>query len=262
MQCKEIIEVLEKVAPSCYALEWDNVGLLVGRKDKEVERILIALDATKDVIDKCIDEHIDLLITHHPLIFRGVKQVSDSDFIQRRILDLARNDTAYYAMHTNFDVSKMGELVADLLGIKDRRVLDITYSDVFTSRIEGCGRHGKLGSIYSLKEYAHQVKEQLYIDNVIVYGQLDSLIESVAVLPGSGADCIGKALDLGVDLYITGDIKYHDAIDAMEQGLSIIDVGHYGGEKIFIPYMASYLKMELSKVDIMTYKKEPLICIL
>ena len=104
MECQKIMACLERLSPRQYACDWDNVGLLVGRKDKEVNKIMIALDATHDVITKAVAEQVDMLITHHPMIFSSVKQINDDNFITEKVLMLAEHGICYYAMHTNFDI--------------------------------------------------------------------------------------------------------------------------------------------------------------
>mgnify|MGYP000977932342 CR=1 FL=1 len=113
MLCRDVMNVIEKEYPLNYALSWDNVGLLVGRDDKEVKKIYIALDATDEVIDEAVKNGADMLITHHPMIFKAMKKINDEDFIGRRVLKLIRDDISYYAMHTNYDVMGMAELAAE-----------------------------------------------------------------------------------------------------------------------------------------------------
>ena len=128
MLCKEIMRVIEATYPKDAALDFDNVGLLVGRSEKEVNRIYLALDATDSVIESAEKAGADMLITHHPLIFTPLKKVTDEDFVSRRVLKLISNDIAYYAMHTNYDVLGMAELSEKILGIRNTRVLDVTMS--------------------------------------------------------------------------------------------------------------------------------------
>ena len=123
MLCKEIIQVIEASYPREAALGFDNVGLLAGRAEKEVNRIYLALDATDAVIDRAIEAGADLLVTHHPLIFTPMKKVTDEDFIGRRILKIIQNDLCYYAMHTNYDVLGMAALSEQVLGIQNTEVL-------------------------------------------------------------------------------------------------------------------------------------------
>ena len=103
MKCSEVIEILGKLAPESCACDWDNPGLLAGRSDKEVKKIYIALDATDQVVDAAIKAGADMLLTHHPLIFKAIKKVNDQNFITRRLVKLIQADISYYAMHTNFE---------------------------------------------------------------------------------------------------------------------------------------------------------------
>ncbi len=143
MQCKEIMQVIEATYPRTAALDFDNVGLLAGRADKEVNRVYLALDATDRVIERAIEAGADMLITHHPLLFSAVKKVTDEDFITRRIVKLIQNDISYYAMHTNYDVLGMAELAGKVLDIAHTDVLDVTQTDEVGEE-KGIGRIGEL----------------------------------------------------------------------------------------------------------------------
>ncbi len=260
MKCYEIIEMLETLSPAEYAEEWDNIGLLAGRRDKDVESVYIALDATDEVIDEAVSLGADMLITHHPLIFKKLSRVNTDDFIGKRVYKLIRNDISYYAMHTNFDVMGMADAAADELSLKDREVLNVTFEDDISK--EGCGRVGKLRKCMSIAELAELVKQKFNVPNVRVFGDLGDIAEIAAVIPGSGGSFIDDALSAGADVIITGDIDHHEGIDAVARGLTVIDAGHYGIEKLFIPYMEEFLKRELPGIRI--YKaaiKEPFVVI-
>lgn len=252
MKCSEIIEKLETLSPKTYAEDWDNIGLLAGRQDKEVETVYIALDATNEVIEDAVRVGADMLLTHHPLIFKKLSRVNTDDFIGRRIYALIRNDISYYAMHTNFDVMGMADAAADELGLKDREVLNVTFEDEISK--EGCGRVGRLQNRMSLEELAGLVKKNFHVPNVRVFGDLGDIVEKAAVMPGSGGSYIRDAICAGADVMITGDIDHHEGIDAVAQGITVIDAGHYGIEKLFIPYMEEFLKRELPMLRI--YKAE------
>ena len=239
MECKKVIEILEKQSPKSYACDWDNVGLLVGREDK---------DATDEAIEEAIANGADMLLTHHPMIFKGMKRVTQEDFIGRRIIRLIQNDMVYYAMHTNFDVMGMADLAADYLGISDTRVLEIT--SVSETGEEGIGRYGSLKKEMTVRECCEEVKQAFSLENVKVFGDLERKVKTAAISPGSGRSVISNALQAGVDVLITGDIDHHEGIDAVAQKLTVIDAGHYGVEHIFIPYMEQYLKREAKELEI------------
>ena len=240
MQCKEIIEAIEENYPKEAALNFDNVGLQAGRSTKKVSKILLALDATTPVIELAEKQDVDMLITHHPLIFSPLKSITDQDFVGKRILRLIQDDIAYYAMHTNYDVLGMAELSEEILQLKETEVLDVTGE--FFGISQGIGRVGLLESTMSLRSFCDYVKEKLVLSNIKVFGDLDKEIKSE----------IAVALKHNVDVLVTGDIGHHEGLDAMEQGLAIIDAGHYGTEYIFVDDMKKYLSQRCPGVEIIT----------
>lgn len=239
MQCKEITDIIESVYPKSVALGFDNVGLQAGRRDKEVRKVYLALDATEEVISNAIAWGADLLITHHPLIFSPLKAVTDENFVCRRILTMIRNDIAYYAMHTNYDVLGLSSLLGERLGLTGTEILDVTMES--GDNTEGIGRIGDLKSAKPLKECCAFVKERLDLENVKVFGDLSCEVKRLAVSPGSGKSAVSPALAKGADVLVTGDIGHHDGLDALEQGLCIIDAGHYGTEYFFMEDMKCFL---------------------
>lgn len=272
MKCSEVIKVLEGLSPQEYACEWDNVGLLCGSADKEVTSIYIALDATDEVIKEAAAVGADMLLTHHPLIFNGLKRVTADDFTGRRIMSLIQSDMAYYAMHTNFDVCVMADLAAIRLGLVNTTVLEETgirggkpcgigvVGEVLTNT-DAAGEVPERGNAVeerlsgiSLAVCAEEVKKRFDIEYVKVFGNPNTMVRRIALCPGSGSSVIGKAIALGADVLITGDIDHHDGIDAVANGLCVIDAGHYGLEHIFVPYMADYCKEHMAGLTI--YQRE------
>ncbi|HJD35190.1 MAG TPA: Nif3-like dinuclear metal center hexameric protein [Candidatus Mediterraneibacter tabaqchaliae] len=250
MLCKEIVQVIEAAYPREAALDFDNVGLLAGRTEKEVERVYIALDATDAVIDRAIEAGADMLITHHPLIFSPLKKVTDEDFVSRRVVKLIQNDISYYAMHTNYDVLGMAELAEKILGIRDSEVLDITMEK--DGKQEGIGRIGELEKPMTLEECCVYVKHKLNLGSLKVFGDMQAEVSRLAISPGSGKTAIAAAIAKGADVLVTGDIGHHDGLDAVEQGLAVIDAGHYGTEYIFINDMRRFLEDKLPVLDVIT----------
>lgn len=252
MICKDVIACLRRLCPDEYAEGWDNVGLLAGDEEKEVKRILIALDATDEAIRQAELCGADMLLTHHPMIFSPIKRVVAGDMTGRRILRLISGKIACYAMHTNFDVCCMADEAAARIGMNGGGPVEITGQrdgvDV------GIGRICDMPS-QRVDSWASFIKERFGLDYVVVYGDRMKEVSRVAICPGSGKSLIGEALAKGAKLLITGDIGHHEAIDGVAQGLTIIDAGHYGLEHIFIPYMEDYLKRSCRDAEVVTFEE-------
>lgn len=239
MKCRDVMEFLESVAPSVYAESWDNPGLLVGDEEKEIHTVFVAVDATDEVIEEAVCAGADMLVTHHPLIFSGLKAVNQDDFIGRRVRKLIKEDICYAAMHTNFDIAgDMAGLVSAKLPFKSTHLLHETADGM------GLGRLGELEEPMTAGELAELVKEKLQIKAVLLYGDADRTVRCVTVMPGSGKSEISEAIAQGSDIMITGDIGHHEGIDALARGMMLLDAGHYGLEKIFVEYMQHTLTEE------------------
>ena len=252
MRCDKLIEKLEQLAPPGCACDWDNVGLLAGRSDKEVEKVYIALDATDKVVEAAVCWGANLLITHHPLIFKPLSKINDKDFISRRILKLIRNDISYYAMHTNFDAAPgcMADTAAAKLGLSNLEVME--KEGVIQRETEGkseecaygIGKTGYLKEEMTIREIAALVKERFCLPFVTIYGEnaTDAAVRFVGISPGSGGSLMKQALNTGVKVFITGDIGHHNGIDAAANHMAVIDAGHYGLEYLFLDFIEEYLK--------------------
>lgn len=255
MKCSEIMRFIEDRYPVSYAESWDNVGLLVGRDDKEVKKVFFALDLTEETLEQALSFQADMIITHHPMIFSGMKKINNGSFTGRKILKLIQKDISYYAMHTNYDVMGMADLSAGYLKLEDCRVLSVTEEK--EGHQEGFGRVGNLSSPMSLMDYAKYVKEQYQLTDVRVYGKLDQVVKRAAICTGSGKSMIPQALAAGADVYVTGDIDHHTGIDTVAQGMAVIDAGHYGTEYIFMEQMEkefaqAFPELELKGAEIHT----------
>ncbi len=245
------------LAPPENAEEWDNVGLLAGRPEKEVKRVYLALDATDEVIEHAAQFKAELLLTHHPMIFKPMKTVTGDDFTGRRIMELIRHDISYIALHTNYDVCCMADLAAEKLGLTDTEPLCFLRTDKDGNTL-GLGKAGRLSTSCTLKECAELVKKSFAIPDVRIYGDEDALVERAAILPGSGGSEVSFAIEKDADVYITGDISHHQGLDAVLQGLSVIDAGHYGIEKIFTGHMEKWFRETLPDIRVFTEDiKEP-----
>lgn len=252
MKCREIIEILNRLAPESMACDWDNPGLLVGRRDKEVKRVLVAVDADDAVVEEALRLGADMLLTHHPLIFSPLKKINDDDFIGRRILKLIQGDISYYAMHTNFDAAPgcMAELAAERLQLGETEVLE-PMGETEEKVPYGIGAFGMLPREMTVREAAEHVKRAFGLPCVSVYGgdKTGQKIQKTAVCPGAGGGTLKQALACGAQVYITGDISHHTGIDAAAEGLIVIDAGHFGVEQIFMDFIKEFLEREIPGLE-------------
>ncbi len=240
MKAIEIVEVLERLCPREFACEWDNPGMHIGHNDNEIIKILVSVDADDEAVDFAVGNEIDMLVTHHPLLFKGIKQINDDSFMGRRIMKLIENGINCYCMHTNFDtIGGMADIAAQKIDLTDCKVL----SEVKNG--EGIGRVGKLPNELTVRELCELVKERFNLPKVVLYGDENTVVSYVAICPGSGRDEIQNAIRLGAKVLITGDITYHYGVDSVAEGLCIIDAGHYGIEHIFIEIVKDYLEWHL-----------------
>ena len=229
MKCSEIIEGLQRLAPESCACDWDNPGLLAGRSDKEVKKIYIALDATDQVVEDAVQWGADMLLTHHPLIFKAIKKVNDGNFITRRLVKLIQADISYYAMHTNFDAAPgcMADMAAARLGLTECEPLDpMGELDMDGESVPyGVGKRGTLEQPVTVRELAERVKEAFGLPFVLVYGQefLEKPVSRIAVCPGAGGSTLEEGIRWGAQAFVTGDISHHTGIDAAARGMAVID---------------------------------------
>lgn len=252
MEGREIIKRLEELAPPSYAFDWDNPGLVCGRKTKEVKKIMVALDATNTVIDRAVTEQVDLIVTHHPMIFSGIKKVNDDSFLGEKILTLAEHGIGCFAMHTNYDIAGgMAEICGEKMGLLQPNPLEETHE--IEGRPVGIGQVGYLPEKMTLKDCADKVKEAFALSKVLVFGDLDREVSYAAVSPGSGRSMVKEAQKKGVDVLITGDMGHHEGLDSMDMGFAVIEAGHYGLEQVFIDHVTNYLKEKTEGVEVIPY---------
>ena len=250
----KLMEQLEAFTPAHLALSSDNSGYQIGRADKAVHKVCMATDATLDVIRQAKDSGADLLIAHHPIIFKPIARVTDDDFSGRRIIELIRSDINFVALHTNFDVAHMGSMAAGMLGLRDYKVFEVTRTE--DAATLGIGCHGRLPRPMSLRECAEHVQATFKLDSLRVYGDGESPIDSAAISPGStGLNAPMLAQKAGVDLYITGEIKHSTALALLSEGISVIEAGHFGTEKIFVPAMMEFFGREIPELEVFAAKE-------
>lgn len=234
----DIVLLLQEIAPPQLAEEWDNVGLMLGRRNKPVHKILLALDMTAETVAQAIDCKADLLVTHHPAIFKRLSSLTDGSWQQELLLQLAEHGIAVYSAHTNLDAVAGGvnDCLARHLGLEDADVLDNT---------QGLVRVGCLPKPCSLNEFAEHVKKVLHADYVVI-GDAKRTVHKVALCGGAGSDFIDAALANNVDTFVTGDVKYHEAQRAVFSGMNLLDAGHQCTEWPVLDDLADRLSLRFT----------------
>ncbi|KFI65835.1 Nif3-like dinuclear metal center hexameric protein [Bifidobacterium cuniculi] len=217
---KQVVDILETLYPLRYAEEWDHPGLIVGDLEDSVQSIVFAADPTMDVVQRAVGGGADLLVTHHPLFFRSVHEVSGMGFRGRIVRMLNEVHCGLWVGHTNADAAwrGVGMAAADGFGLVDQTPLQ-PIADPSYAHPVGLGRVGRLPEPMTLRSFAHVVAEALPATNlgVQVAGDLDAMVETVAVMPGSGDSMFPEINALGVDVYVTSDLRHHPATDELQQ---------------------------------------------
>ncbi len=248
----EIVSFLHEFAPPSFAESYDNVGLLIGDKNAPVHTILVTLDADEAVAKEAKEVGADMIVSHHPLIFKPLSRIVPEDAVSRTAVSLIKQDIALFAMHTNFDSVKfgLGDLFLDKIGKTENRI------PLEGEGENGVGRFGQFCQSVSLFDLLAHLKEAFSLDNVRYVGEEDKRISTVAVCNGGGAEFVYQAKKMGADCYISGDIKYQHARFAYENNMALIEIPHYCAEIIFVEYAASLLKKQFGeKIEIICSKK-------
>ena len=243
LKCKDIALAIESLAPKRLAYNWDNVGLLCGDENAPVKKVLLTLDLDIGVVEEAIKEGTQMIIGHHPIMFDPVNRITEQTPEGRLIRALIKNDISYYAAHTNLDVAKGGlnDLLAKKLGLKNVKILEYTDGD-----IEGIGRTGDTEEPVTLGALCSKVKRALGVDYLRFSGDTDGFVNHIAINTGGGTALIEAALGAKADVFITGDYKYAQVRHCVENGMKIIDVGHYDTEIIVCELFEQYLSKQFA----------------
>lgn len=251
----DILNFVEHLAPRYMKCDWDNVGLLCGRKDREVKKILVALDPFRSVIEEAIEIGADCIVTHHPLIFRNpLMAVNEDSETGRCVLTLMEHGIAAINAHTNYDLAPDGvnDVLARTLGLQNIEVINPEGEDA-QGRSYGLLRCGTVGEI-ALKAFLVGVKEHLDCHG-LRYVDTGKPVRKVAVGGGSCADEMHDALAAGCDTFVTADVKYNQFRTAYELGLNLIDAGHFHTENPSMLPLAEKLRGEFPGVQVVFSEK-------
>ena len=247
MKHLELYKKLEQRYPATLRCPWDNDGIMcMSDPDREVRRVLITLDITEDAVGKAIEEEFDLILSHHPLIFRGISHMDVRDSVPRRLLALAGEGITALSYHTRLDAAKGGvnDALAELLELEE----------VSEFEVEGVpmGRIGELAGEMTPKAFALYVKQRLDAEQAVM-ADGGSSIRRVAVLGGAGDDAVQAAREAGADAFVTGELKYHTLSDAHLCDMTLLALGHYETEQPVCQNLYDTLRALLPEAEIEIY---------
>lgn len=249
---KDILALIDRWAPFEIQMSFDNAGFLVGHGEQRVQKVLVSLDITQEVIDEAKALGAELIVSHHPVIFHPVKSMTDQEPVGSKLLALAESGIAAICAHTNLDaaVGGVNDCLARAVGLMEIGQLCQDGTDRNGSPY-GIGRVGVLagGAEQALPRYAAQVKAALGA-NGVRYVDAGRPVRKVAVGGGACADMIGDAIAKGCDTFVTSDVKYDGFLNAKALGINLIDAGHFPTENVVIPVLAEYLRERLPETEV------------
>jgi dinuclear metal center YbgI/SA1388 family protein len=232
MKAFEVARIIEQFAPLDTAAEWDNTGFCIGSPQTEVRAVLVGFDCTPALVREAVERGANMIVTHHPLIFRGIKKISPDNFLGEIITLAVKNDIVVYSAHTNADKAEGGvnTLMAERLGLQDCSVLSS----------DGFGLVGHLPRPMAEEDFIAFVKKQFSLKVVRTSRLTGKPVGKVALCSGSGSSLIGDALASGADAYICGDVSYHQFFT--EKGFLLLDIGHFESEIDIVGKLISVLE--------------------
>lgn len=244
----DIVRFMESIAPQSKKESWDNVGLLCGRKDRQVTTILVALDPFEDVAEEAVKLGADLIVTHHPLIFHPLYSLTDETAIGRTAATLLRHDIAAFSAHTNLDIAPqgVGSCLARALGLED-----ISVIEPIEKTADGVWGLLRMGTVapQSLNDFLAHVKRALQAP-AVRYAPASEKVHRVAVGGGACADEWKSAFAAGCDTFVTADARYNDFWDARDAGLTLIDAGHFYTENPVCTYFQRILQEAFPEIRV------------
>lgn len=246
MKISELGKLIDSFCNPVLSESWDNPGFQISFGEKEVKRVLVALEITEEVIEEAVNSKAEAIVTHHPLIFGGISSIDENKIIGNHIIKLIQNEISVFSCHTDFD--KMDGGNNDYLG----RVLEMEDICRIDGDTEGYLRKGNLKEEMTVAELRNHIAGCLEINplHIRIAGDTEKKVKKCAWCTGAGSDFMDTAFADGCDAYITGDTKYHEVQEAEFLGRTVIDAGHYGTEKIFTPNMAAMLKERVSDIEV------------
>jgi dinuclear metal center YbgI/SA1388 family protein len=247
------MDVMDEWAPPCFAEKWDNVGLLVGDAARPVSRVLTALDVSEDVLREAVLGRFDMLVTHHPLIFRPVGRITTQNAVGKKLLTCIANGISVFCAHTNLDAAEGGtnDILFGLLGLSDKEAL----MPPLPSGAPTPGLVGMLPQSVPLRAFAEEAGVLLHCEGVRYAGAPETGVRRVGLCTGDATHrrYIDAALAKGCDVFVTGDARYHMAQEALEAGLALVDATHYATEAPIAGALARRLQNAAEKAGASLY---------
>ncbi|MCR4577589.1 MAG: Nif3-like dinuclear metal center hexameric protein [Clostridiales bacterium] len=239
VRVKDIYDIIDGIAPFASQEAWDNSGLLMGEGSRRVEGIYFALDLTRQAAEDAISQGANLIVTHHPIMFSGRKNLTEADWEGKMLCLLVRNNISVISAHTNLDKAAGGvsERLAQAIGLCD---IEPVEGDE-----DGYLRIGRISPV-SLEQFVKHVGTVLDAP-IRVYGDMEKTISTVAVAGGSAGEYAFAAKSAGADAYVTGEMRYHDCVNLAQEGMATLQAGHDSSEKIVLGPLMDHVRSELEK---------------
>ena len=259
MKIKQVLSALERFAPLPLQESWDNAGLQLGLTEVEVSGALLCLDVNEQIIDEAVAKGCNLIVSHHPLLFRGLKQISGADYVQRSVIKAIKHDIVIVSMHTNMDNALDGVnwKIAERLGLTDCKF----FAQKTVDGIEaGSGVVGNLPLQMDARAFIELVKKQFGVQCAQCNELLQRPISKVAICGGAGDFLLSDAIGEGADAFITGEMHYHQYF-GYEQQIQICVIGHYQSEQFTSEIFQEIIQQECPGVrtEIAETKTNPIL---
>ncbi len=245
---KDLYAYLNEIAPFQLQEGYDNAGLIVGDWDSKISGVMVCLDSTEVVVKEAIENDCNVIVSHHPIIFSGLKTITGKNYIERTIVAAIKNDISIIAIHTNLDnilTNGVNAKIAEKLELVNTKIMNPVANITHSSEQVGAGIIGKLRHKMTPDSFTNYLKQKMNIDQVRRTKYISEEISKIAICGGSGSFLLGNAIKLKADVFITADFKYHQFFDANDK-IVIYDIGHYESEKYTIELLKDLIRNNFS----------------
>lgn len=255
---QDILNFFERFAPNSLAESWDNVGLLVGRKTAKANTIMTCLTLTPNVAREAIDKQANLIISHHPIMFRPIQSITDENSEGNMLLELIENNIAVFSPHTRYDSASNGinQQLAESIGLEQIKPIRSLVVEEDSIEDSGSGRMGRLSKRQSFADFCDHVKQTLNVPQLITTSPQERMIQTVGIACGSAAEFLSDATKLGCDAFITGEGRFHTAFEAQALNVGLILMGHYQTERPAMQNLVERLGEEFAELNIWASESE------